>query len=184
MPVPAAASKIPRIAPRLDDYLGPAEVTEVAPTAVTVVVPGSAPARAELAFALPYAPVVGDLLLVIAKGGAVYAIGVLRGAGKTSLSLQGDVDLHAEGGRLRLSGDQGVELRGPELDVHAGKLRMIADSVLQTFSSVSQRVKSLLHVHAGETHTVVDEGSFAQSKSAAILTEETVTINGKEIHLG
>jgi hypothetical protein len=180
----AAVRRIPHLAPAPQDYLGPAEVTAVAPTSVTVDVPGTGELRAELAFALPYAPVVGDLLLVIGKGEACYAIGVLRGSGKTSLSLQGDVDLHADGGRLRLSGDQGIELRGPELDVYTGKLRMVADAVLQSFSSVSQRVKSLLHVHAGETHTLVDGGSFAQSKSAAILTEENVTINGKEIHLG
>ncbi len=179
-----ALRKIPRAAPEIEDYLGPAEVTDVEPTAVTVELPGSGPMRAELAFALPYAPVLGDLLLVIARGDACYAIGVLRGSGKTSLRLQGDVDLAAEGGKLRLSGEHGIELRGPELDLYAGKLRMVADAALQTFSSVCQRVKSLLHVHAGETHTLVDGGSFAQSKSAAILTEENVTINGKEIHLG
>jgi Protein of unknown function (DUF3540) len=183
----AAVRKLPQLTPEPRDYLGPAEVIAVEPTAVTVELPDEqamCAVRAELAFALPYAPVVGDLLLVIAKDDACYAIGVLRGSGKTSLSLQGDVDLHAEGGTLRLSGDRGIELRGPELDLHAGKLRMVADAVLQNFSSVCQRVKSLLHVHAGETHTLVDGGTFAQSKSAAILTEETVTINGKEIHLG
>ena len=182
--MPAALRKIPHLAPDLGDYLGPAEVVTVERTAVMVELPGAGELRAQLAFALPYAPVVGDLLLVIAKGQDCYAIGVLHGAGKTSLRLHGDVDLHAEGGRLRLSGDQGVELRGPELDLVADKLRMVAGSVLQTFSSVCQRVKTLLHVHAGEAHTLVDAGSFAQSKSATILTEENVTINGKEIHLG
>jgi hypothetical protein len=180
----AAVRRTPRLAPEPQDYLGPAEVVAVEPTSVTLELPGAGQVRAELAFALPYAPVVGDLLLVIARGEACYAIGVLRGAGKTSLSLQGDVDLSAVGGKLRLSGDQGIELHGQEVDVYAGKLRMVAGAVHQTFSSVCQRVKSLLHVHAGETHTLVDGGSFAQSKSAAILTEENVTINGKEIHIG
>lgn len=179
-----AVRTLPRIAPAPDDYLGPAEVVVVAPTSVVVELPGRGELRAEPAFALPYAPVVGDLLLVIAKGDACYAIGVLRGSGKTRIALQGDVDLSAEGGRLRLSSDQGIELHGPELDVHAGKLRVVADAVQQTFSSVCQRVKSLLHVHAGEARTLVDGGSFAQSKSATILTEENVTVNGKEIHIG
>ena len=183
----AALRTMPQVAPGLHDYLGPAEVTAVEPTAVIVELPGDGGARelrAELAFALPYAPVVGDLLLVIARGDGCYAFGVLRGSGKTSLSLQGDVDIAAVDGRLRLSGDRGVELRGPELDMYAGKLRMVADAVIQNISSVCQRVKSLLHVHAGETHTLVDGGTFAQSKSAAILTEEIVTINGKEVHVG
>src|SRR4051812_15908064 len=112
--MPAAVRKIPHLAPELRDYLGAAEVTAVQPTSVTVELPGAGAMHAELAFALPYAPVVGDLLLVIAKGEACFAIGVLRGSGKTSLSLQGDVDLSAEGGKLRLSGDRGIELRGPE----------------------------------------------------------------------
>ncbi len=180
----AALRAVPRIATEVHDYLGPAEVTAVEPTSVTVEIPGVGSFHAALAFALPYAPVVGDLLLVIAKGDACYAIAVLRGSGKTSLSLQGDVDISAVDGKVRISGDRGVEVRGPELDLYAGKLRVVADTVLQSFSSVCQRVKSLLHVHAGETHTLVDGGSFTQSKSASILTEENVTINGKEIHLG
>jgi hypothetical protein len=32
--------------------------------------------------------------------------------------------------------------------------------------------------------TVVDQGSYSQAKTTAIQTEETVTINGKEILLG
>jgi hypothetical protein len=179
-----ALRAVPRPAPAPPDYLGPAEVVAAAPTSVTVDLPGAGALCAELAFALPYAPVVGDLLLVIARGDACYALGVLHGTGKTSLCLQGDVDLTAVGGKLRLSGERGVEVHGPELDLYAGKLRMIAEAVTQTFATVCQRVKGLLHVHAGEARTLVDEGSFSQSKSAAILTEENVTINGKEIHLG
>jgi hypothetical protein len=174
----------PRAREQTSDYLGAAEVVAVEPTRVVVDVPGAGLARAELAFALPYTPAVGDLLLVIGKGDDLFAIGVLRGAGRTSLSLHGDVDLHAVGGRLRLTGDRGLELRAPEVDVLAGKLRMVADAVLQRFSSVCQRVVDLLSVHAGEAHTLVDGASLAQSRRAAILTEETMTINGSEIHLG
>jgi hypothetical protein len=77
-----------------------------------------------------------------------------------------------------------VEIRGSELDVQTGALRMVAREVLQKFDSVCQRVSSLLRVHAGETQTLVDEGAFTQAKSATILTEEVVTINGREVHLG
>jgi hypothetical protein len=180
----AVVRRIPRRSRETHHYLGAAEVTEVEPTAVIVEVPGAGPVRAELAFALPYAPVVGDLLLVIGQEDAHFAIGVLRGSGRTSLSLQGDVDLHAVEGRLRLSGDHGLELRAPELELYAGKLSMVAQTVLQKFSSLCQRVQGLLSVHADETHTLVEGPTFAQSKSATILTEEVVTINGKEIHLG
>ena len=169
---------------RVEDYLGPAEVLETTDEGVRARLRGGAVVSASLALAVPYAPVVGDLLLFIGKGEEFYAIGVLRGAGKTSLRLQGDVDLHAEGGALNLSADKGVRIQAPEVDIETGRLRTVATSVVQKCTSLYQRVSALLSVHAGQSHSVVDEASFSRSKSAAILTEETVTINGKQIHLG
>ncbi len=169
---------------RVEDYLGPAEVLETTDEGVRAQLRGGAVVSASLALALPYAPVIGDLLLLIGKGEEFYAIGILRGAGKTSLRLQGDVDLHAEGGALHLSADKGVRIEAPEVDIETGRLRTVATSVVQKCTSLYQRVSALFSVHAGQSHSVVDEASFSRSKSAAILTEETVTINGKQIHLG
>jgi hypothetical protein len=169
---------------QVQDYLGPAEVVETTDEGVRARLRGGVVVSASLALALPYAPVVGDLLLFIGKGEEFYAIGVLRGAGKTSLRLQGDVDLHAEGGVLHLSADKGVRIQAPEVDIETGRLRTVASSVVQKCTTLYQRVSALLSVHAGQSHTVVDEASFSRAKSAAILTEETVTINGKQVHLG
>jgi hypothetical protein len=180
----AARTLGPVPSPSTADYLGPAEVVAVDAARVHVELPGGPVVRAEMALALPYHPVVGDLLLVIGKGGESYVIGVLHGAGRTALTLQGDVDLHAANGKLRLSGDQGLELRGPEIDVQCSKLSMIAGAALQRFSSLCQRVTDLWSTHAGEAHTVVDGGSLTQAKTAAVLTEGVMTINGKEVHLG
>jgi hypothetical protein len=77
-----------------------------------------------------------------------------------------------------------VQIRGPELEVHTPKILMVAETVVQKFSSFYQRVTALFSVHANESHTVVDNTSFARSKNATILTEETVTVNGKQILLG
>jgi hypothetical protein len=178
-PVPAAAP-----AALLGDYLGPAEVTGVAGPIVEVEMPDGRRAEATLALALPYEPVAGDVLLVIGRGEAHYVIGVLQGRGRTAIAVHGDVELSSLDGKVVLSGGRGVELRGPEVLVQAGKLRMVADAVTQRFTSVVQRVTELLSVHAGQSHTLVDEGSFSQARSAVIQTEETVTVNGKEIHLG
>jgi hypothetical protein len=166
------------------DYLGQAEVADLDAGAVNVRLPGGAVVRAAMALALPYEPVVGDMLLVIGKGADHFVIGVLHGAGRTALTLQGDVDLRAANGRLRLRGDKGLELLGPELEIRTGKLQVIADAVLQRFSSLRQRVTKLLSVHAGEAHTVVDGAQVTQAQSAAIITEGTMTLNGKQIHLG
>jgi len=159
-------------------------VTAVSKATVTVALADGREVSATFALALPYAAREGDVLLLIGDAGEHFVIGVIAGQGKTSLELQGNVSLHAVGGLLDLSGDEGVQVRGPVVEVHADKLRTIARSVVETFSSLFQRVTEVLHVHAGQQVSIVDEGSYQQAKTTAIQTEETVTINGKEIHLG
>jgi hypothetical protein len=60
---------------------------------------------------------------------------------------------------------------------------MVADAAVQTFTSLRQRVSALLSVHAGQRHTVVDGDSHTQSKTSTKLTEETMTFQGKTIHM-
>ncbi len=168
----------------IEPFLGPAVVTRAEGSVVTVAIDGGVEVRALLALALPYAASVGDVMVVIGRGDAYYAIGVLSGRGKTEIAVQGDVRLHAIGGTLELSGDRGVRLRAPVIDVHADALHTVARSVVETFSTLFQRVSEVLRIHAGESQTIVDKGAYTQAKTAAIQTEDTVTINGKEIHLG
>lgn len=180
----AVVRKIRSMPRDVEQYLGPAQVKAVSAHEVVVSLPSGEVTSVRLAFSLPYAPAVGDILLVIGKSSNYYAIGVIQGSGQTDLSFQGNVQLRSVGGKLSLSGDEGVEIRGTKLDVYTGVIRMIARDVFQTFESVCQRVGSLLRVHAGETQTLVDGGTYTQSKTAAILTEEAVTINGREVHIG
>jgi hypothetical protein len=182
--IEATAREAQRTARVVEEYLGPAEVVEARAHEVIVQIPGGAAVRAELAFTLPYAPVVRDVLLVIGRGQRHYAIGVLHGSGRTELAFQGDVELRSINGRLCLSGDRGIDVRGPEVDICTSALRMIARDVMQRFESVSQRVTSLFRLHAGEAQTLVEKSSVLQARSAVILTEETTTINGREVHLG
>ncbi|WP_437296123.1 DUF3540 domain-containing protein [Sorangium sp. So ce426] len=169
---------------RVEEYLGPAHVLEARGQAVVVELPDGESSEATMALALPYTPAVGDVLLVIGRGARLYVIGVLHGTGKVTLELQGDVDVRAAGGALRLSGDRGVELRGPEVDLHGDKVRVFAGSLVQKAASLVQRVTDLFSLHARESHTVVDGSATTKAKSATVLTEETMTINGKEIRLG
>jgi hypothetical protein len=55
---------------------------------------------------------------------------------------------------------------------------------VEKLASLYQRVRGALNVHAGEAHTVVDDASFLTAKNASIVTEETMSINGDQIHLG
>jgi hypothetical protein len=173
-----------RLAAPLGDYLGPATVVATEGPRPTVELTDGMIVPVEMALALPYEPALGDSLLVVGRGPHHYVIGVLHGTGRTALTLPGDVDLHASGGSLSLSGDKGVQIRGPELEIQVGKLRMMASAVVQTFTSIHQRVSELLSVQAGEAHTLVENTSFTKAKNATLLTEETVTVNGKQIHLG
>jgi hypothetical protein len=180
----ATVAPLGRLAAPLGDYLGPATVVAAEGPRPTVELTDGTIVVAELALQLPYEPALGDSLLVVGRGANHYVIGVLHGTGRTALTLQGDVDLHASGGALSLSGDKGVQIRGPELEVQVDKLRMMAAAAVQTFTSLHQRVRALLSVQAGEAHTLVENTSFTKAKNATLLTEETVTVNGKQIHLG
>jgi Protein of unknown function (DUF3540) len=170
--------------PQPGDYLGPGHVVAVMPHEVEVEIRGGEHARAQMALSIPYEPSVGDVLLVIGKDDEHYVIGVLHGSGRTSLSFQGPVDLRASGGPLTLSSDVGVAIHGPEMEIQTSKLQVFAGAVVEKLGSLYQRVRETLSVHAGKTHTVVDDASFLTAKNASIVTEETMSINGNEIHLG
>lgn len=173
---------VPRPAP--GEYLGPGRVVEVRPHEIEVEIRGGDRVIARMALAYPYEPAAGDELLVIGRGAEHYVIGVLHGAGRATLAFQGGVEIRAQGGPLTLSSDAGVQIRGPEVEMETGTLRMFAGSVAQKFTSLYQRVRDSLSVHAGKAHTVVDDASFLSAKNASIVTEQTMSINGNEIHLG
>jgi hypothetical protein len=164
--------------------LGPAEVTRVSPHEIEVRLENGSLARAQIALGYPYEARQGDVVLVIGDGARHYVIGVLQGTGRSVLELPGDVDLRAVNGVLRLSGDRGVEVASPEVSIQAGRLQVMAGAAVQRFASLCQRVADLLSVQAGQRHTVIDGASHEQAKSATLLTEENMTINGKAIHLG
>lgn len=164
-------------------FLGPATVTGAGASTVEVALPDGTTAEARVALAFAYEPVVGDTVLVIG-GDEHYVIGVLAAQGKAVLSFPGDLEVRAAGGELRLTGDRGVSIGGPSLQVQVGKLELVARAVTQRFDTLRQRVTELLSVHAGQSHTVVDGTSHTRAESASILTKENVTINGKAIHLG
>ncbi|HEY1694698.1 MAG TPA: DUF3540 domain-containing protein [Polyangiaceae bacterium] len=165
-------------------HLGRGVVTAVHDGSAELLLDDGAVVNAVFALSLPYAACRGDELLVIGEDGAHFVIGVLAGRGRTSLELQGDVAVRAVDGTLSLAGDRGLELRSPVVDVIAGDLRMTARAMVETFVTAFRRVSELLHVHAGQELSVVDEASHQQAKTTSIQCEDTVTIQGKEIHVG
>lgn len=164
--------------------LGPATVVEGGAAELLVARGDGPPVRAQLALSLPYEAAVGDVVLVVGQGDEHWVVGVISGRGKTTLALQGDVTVRAVDGTLALEGDRGVVVRAPAMEVHADAVRTFARTAMATLESFVQRVTGLLAVHAGQSHTIVEEEAVTQSKTAAIQTEGAITINGKEILLG
>ena len=180
-----AVLKSERLAPAVPrDYLGPASVTGVGAGDLSARLPGGATVHAELALAFPYRPAVDDVVLVIGRGDAHYVIGVLRGSGETALHFEGDVSLRAVRGKLRLAGDEGVQVEGRELEILVGAFKVVAESMVQKATSAYQRISGLLSVRAGESQTLVDGTMTSKARDGVILTEEKMTINGKQIYLG
>jgi hypothetical protein len=178
------AVRIARRADVLEDYLGPAEVLETGPVRIKVRV-GEVTSDATLALAFPYEPSPEDVVLVAAKRGEAYVIGLLQGRGKVALRIPGDVEVRAVDGVLSLAGDRGVRVNGPDVEVVAQKkIRLVAETALEAFGSLTRKVRGLFTSQASQRMSTVEGASVDVSKSATIVTEETMTINGKKIHLG
>ena len=165
-------------------YLGPATVTRVGAAVLEARLPGGEEVSPKLALAFPFVPADGDTLLVIGQGDRYFVIGVLESTGQTELRFRGDVELRAVDGTLELHGEKGVALHGPQIDIKTKTLGVLADRVTEAFGTVFTRVKALMSVHTGETDTVVHGEWSNRSERAAITSQEVVSINGKEVHLG
>ncbi len=168
-------------------YLGSARMVELGRALRVCVVQLANGERVEATLALgyPYEPVVGDELLVIGRGAEGYwVIGVVMGQGRVNLELDGDVRLHARNGTLTLSGDRGVRLRGPELDVLVDRFAVSAKDAIHKVTTMVQRVREMLHVHAGESQSVVDGTAVQRARKIAVIADETASVNGKQILLG
>jgi hypothetical protein len=164
--------------------MGPGRVVETGPSWALVECAGRAePERAELAFSVPYAPAVGDLLVVLGKPGELYAVGVLRGSGKTTLAVEGDLDVAASG-TLRLRGAAGVAIEGGDVSIEANRLETTAKTVVEVVGSLVQRVTGLFSQQARDVYVHAEGSVVTRGKNATILTEESVVVNGKQLFLG
>lgn len=136
------------------------------------------------ALAWPYQPVVGDELLVAGGGSAYFVIGVLRGSGTTQLAFDGNVELRARGGELRLAADRGVQIDAPEVAVRSHAFHVVAEAATQIVGTLRHTVRELFALRAKEQVTQVEGTVLSHAKSMRMVSEDKVTLNGKEIFLG
>ena len=165
-------------------FLGPCEVLGAAASSVRVRMPSGKEATADLALAFPSRAARGDVLLVIGGASGYYVIGVLRGQGRATLEFQGDVELRSVGGKVEISADKGIALSSSSIDIGAEKVRVIAEAVTESVTTMFTRVREVVTVHAGEARQIVRGQWFSQSKRAQVQTEDAFAINGRQIHLG
>ncbi len=181
-----SVAKIHELQPTLDDprtILRPARVVDLIGSTPVVEVGGERE-NARLALAFPYQPVVGDELLVIGQEGKFYVIGLLQTSGEVAFRFFGDVRLHAIGGRLELTGDEGVRLLGNTVEVASRKMKVVTESFVAKANDWYQRVRNNLDMHSGEKRELVDGDHSIRAEKASTVTSGIVTINGKEVHLG
>ena len=168
-----------------EGFLGPARVVAVAAGRIEAQLGESGPTReVRLGMSFPYTPAPGDELLVIEGRDACYAVGVLSATRPQALSFQGDVDVHAVGGTLTLSGEEGVDLEAPRLTLRGETLRTFAGSVSEKADEAYRWVKGLLTVRAGQAQRVVDGEDHSRSERTVILAKGTVKIDGSYLNLG
>lgn len=180
----ATASAIASVLAAPGRYLGPGRVTARSADRLQLTLSTGRVVEARSALAWPYEAVVGDELLVVGEGEQNYVIGVLRGQGHTRLTFEGDVSITARNGDLRLRADRALSLGAPDVSVDADRLTLVAEAAHKIVGTLRQTVRELFTLRAKEHHTLVEGNVLSHSKATRIVSEEKVTINGKEIFLG
>jgi hypothetical protein len=164
--------------------LGPARVVSATAASLRVELPSGQQVAATMALAFPFEPVEGDTLLVIGQDERHYVIGVIASQGSTHLRFRGDVELHAVAGDLNLKAGKGVKLAAPSLLLRSKRMRVLAEKASEVLGSAYTRVNELLSVHSEKSETVVRQEWSTRAERVAVTGEETVAVNGKQIHLG
>jgi Protein of unknown function (DUF3540) len=162
--------------------LGPAQVTAVGGAALEVTAEGRS-VLATLAVPGFYAPVEGDIVLVIETGESAYVIGVLQASGPMTLQAPGDLHLLAPNGQVTLQA-KAVSATAGEIRLTAERLWLTADRLREVFRKVRRVISETLELDAGEWHVRVGEEFSLQARRVRAAAEEDVKIDGKRIHLG
>lgn len=164
-------------------FLGPARVLDSDGARVLVAMPDQ---KAWATPAMPYAydAAPGDTLLVIGRDELFYVIGVIAGAGATTLRAPGDLQIAAPHGKIDLRSKDGVEVR-------TSKLRFVAESWDAVLGVVRQRCKELLSQVTGvarfrskRRETTVQDTDRVRAGRIVSKAQRDVQIDGEKIHLG
>ena len=163
--------------------LSPARILRVDGTRVQLEFPDEF-VWATVALAYPYEPAVNDTVLAIGNGEAWYVIGVLHGSGETCLTVPGDLAIRAPNGAIELNAARGVKIKSPAIQVVAGKLEVLAQSVVERFASATRWVKETFQLRSGRMRTRVDGTYEVKADRIVERADGDVKIDGSQIKLG
>jgi hypothetical protein len=162
--------------------LGPATITGVAGSQIEAEADGRR-LMATLAVPSLYAPVEGDIVLIIEAGEAAYVIGVLNASGPMTITAPGDLRLAAPHGALTLSSASLCASAG-EISLNAENLNINAGQLRESFGAVRRFVSGLFDFEAGEFRARIAETFGLSAKRVTANAREDVKIDGQRIHLG
>lgn len=145
---------------------------------------GGRRAWADPAMPVRYTAAVGDELLAAGDGERFWIIGVIRGAGSVELSAIGDVRVQSLAGTLRLGGAEAVELHAGRLSVIADAINTVAKSVRESLGSVLQTVTGRRITRAGSDYRIIEGLSFQRSERMHSVASKEARIDGSTVHLG
>jgi hypothetical protein len=137
---------------------------------------------ARVALAFPYRLNEGDEVLV-ARQEESFIIGVLKGSGACVFETPGDIEFNA-GGKLSMRAAERVEIRAPGVLLRAGKMQIIARSVVEKFGKALRRVAGLFKLRTGESRTIVEGAYRLNAQRIVDKAVDDVKINGSRIDLG
>lgn len=166
-------------------YLGPGMVTRLDGPDLLVRLDTAEEVTAQMAMPFPYIPAPDDVLLVIGMGERHYVIGVIHGQGTASLTFPGDVEMRSLTGAFRMTAPEGIELTTQkDIEVRAGKVRVLAGTVVQKVTDVFQWIKGKLHVRATRTDASVAETAATRAHRVEVIAEDDVKVDGRQVFLG
>lgn len=139
---------------------------------------------AQTALASPYQIAVDDQVLAIGQRGTWYVIGVLRGSGKTTFLVPGDLAIQAPRGSIDLVSAKGIRIKSPEVNITASTLKLAARTVFESFVQATRWVRETFQLRAGRMRARVDSTYDVKADRIVERAEGDVKIDGRKIHLG
>ena len=139
---------------------------------------------AVVALAYPYQPVSGDSVLIIGQDGMWYVIGVLKGSGTTNLTVPGDLCIRAPFGAIELTGARLVRITSSAVQIKAGKLDLLARSVVERFVHAHRWVTETFQIRSGRFRTRVKGRYDLTADRIQERADGDVKIDGRQIKLG